>query len=197
MEVLTDLIDEAFVWRNRSRFEDRFSGGDSRQVHRLHQAIGSSNTDLAAIFNAQTAGHLAHAQSLFRTDPQGKNLLTDNLVLKLARPYLGSVVLVVGTTFDMQNPAEGRDAMLMTQRVHCIHSFPECGVNMAIAFFRMRFSSSSWALRFWSASICWGVTTVSSSVLVQRIDGYNNRKHWTKHRRLLEVRGESCFICGE
>ncbi len=30
----------------------------------------------------------------------------------------------------------------------------ECGVNMAIAFFSMRFSSSSWALRFCNSLIC-------------------------------------------
>ena len=39
--------------------------------------------------------------------------------------------------------------MFKPQGMNSIQSLFECGVNMAIAFFRMRFSSSSWALRFW------------------------------------------------
>ena len=46
-----------------------------------------------------------------------------------------------------------------------IESLFECGVNMAIAFFRIRFSSSSWALRLCRSLICLAVIISPSTVL--------------------------------
>lgn len=40
----------------------------------------------------------------------------------------------------------------------------ECGVNIAMAFFNIKFSSSNWAFLFCSALICRAVKTVSSSI---------------------------------
>ena len=57
-------------------------------------------------------------------------------------------MLVVSTPVDIQDTAESFDTMLKTQFMNGVQSLFECGVNMAIAFFRIRFSSSSWALRF-------------------------------------------------
>ena len=57
-------------------------------------------------------------------------------------------MLVVSTPVDIQNTAESFNIMLKTQFMNGIQSLFECGVNMAIAFFKIRFSSSSWALRF-------------------------------------------------
>ena len=57
-------------------------------------------------------------------------------------------MLVVGATVDFKYPAEDGDGMLAGQGVDDFQSLSECGVKIAIAFFRMRFSSSSSALRF-------------------------------------------------
>ena len=57
-------------------------------------------------------------------------------------------VLVVGAAVDLQNPAEDGDGMLAGQGVNGLQSLSECGVKIAIAFFKMRFSSSSSAFRF-------------------------------------------------
>lgn len=57
-------------------------------------------------------------------------------------------MLVVGATVDFKYPAEDGDGMLAGQGVDGFQSLSECGVKIAIAFFRMRFSSSSSALRF-------------------------------------------------
>ncbi len=55
--------------------------------------------------------------------------------------------------------------MLETELMYGIQSLFECGVKMAIAFFRMRFSSSNWALRSWSSLTCFAVRTSPSSRL--------------------------------
>ena len=57
-------------------------------------------------------------------------------------------VFVVGASVDMQNPAQGFYIMLEAEFMYSVQSLAECGVKMAIAFFNIRFSSSSWALRF-------------------------------------------------
>ena len=73
-------------------------------------------------------------------------------------------MLVIGAAVDIQHPAEDGDGMLATENVDGGQSLSECGVKIAIAFFKMRFSSSSSAFRFWSALICWAESTVSSSI---------------------------------
>jgi len=56
-------------------------------------------------------------------------------------------MLVICAAIDIKYTAQGFQIMLETQLVDGIQSLSECGVNMAIAFFKMRFSSSSLALR--------------------------------------------------
>ena len=63
-------------------------------------------------------------------------------------------VLVIGAAIDIQHPTEDGDGMLAGESVDGVQSLSECGVKIAIAFFKMRFSSSSSAFRFWSALIC-------------------------------------------
>lgn len=60
-------------------------------------------------------------------------------------------MFVIRTPVYSKDPAQSLDVMLRPELVDSIQSLFECGVNMAITFFRMRFSSSSWALRFWSS----------------------------------------------
>ncbi len=73
-------------------------------------------------------------------------------------------MFVVGAPVDVQHPAEGFDVMQETQVMYGGQSLFECGVKMAIAFFKMRFSSSNCALRFWSSLTCFAVRTLPSSI---------------------------------
>ena len=52
-------------------------------------------------------------------------------------------MLVIGTAVDAKDAAEDIDVMFKPQGMNSIQSLFECGVKMAIAFFSMRFSSSS------------------------------------------------------
>ncbi len=52
-------------------------------------------------------------------------------------------MFVVGTPVDVKDTAESFDVMLETQLMYGGQSLFECGVKMAIAFFKMRFSSSN------------------------------------------------------
>ena len=72
-------------------------------------------------------------------------------------------MLVVGAAVDPKHPTQDGDGVLAGQGLNGIQSLSECGVKIAIAFFKMRFSSSSSALRFCSALICWAERIVSSS----------------------------------
>ncbi len=75
-------------------------------------------------------------------------------------------MLVIGAAVDAKDTAEDIDVMLKPQGMNRIQSLFECGVNMAIAFFSIKFSSSRMALRFCSSLICLAVITVSSSILI-------------------------------
>lgn len=52
-------------------------------------------------------------------------------------------MLVISTAVDAKDTAEDLDVMLKPQCVDSIQSLFKCGVNMAIAFFSIWFSSSS------------------------------------------------------
>ena len=52
-------------------------------------------------------------------------------------------MLIVRASIDTQHPAQGFNGVLEAKNVDSVQSLFECGVNMAIAFFKMRFSSSS------------------------------------------------------
>ena len=52
-------------------------------------------------------------------------------------------MLVIGAAIDAKDTAEDLDMMLKPKCMNSIQSLFECGVNMAIAFFNIRFSSSS------------------------------------------------------
>ncbi len=71
-------------------------------------------------------------------------------------------MLVIIAAIDAKNTAEDLDVMLKPQCVDGIQPLFECGVNMAIAFFKIKFSSSRMTLRFCSSLIFLAVMTVSS-----------------------------------
>ena len=75
-------------------------------------------------------------------------------------------MLVIGAAADGKDTAEDIDVVLKPQEMDGIQPLFECAVNMAIAFFNMRFSSSRTALRICSSLICLAVMTVSSSILI-------------------------------
>ena len=52
-------------------------------------------------------------------------------------------MFVVSTSVNLKDTAESLNVMLETQFMRGSQSLAECGVKMAIAFFKMRFSSSS------------------------------------------------------
>ena len=57
--------------------------------------------------------------------------------------FYSRIVFVIGTSVYFKYTTKGIYAMLEAKYVNSIQSFFECGVNMAIAFFKIRFSSSS------------------------------------------------------
>lgn len=57
-------------------------------------------------------------------------------------------MLAIGTAVDAKDAAEDIDVMLKPQGMNSIQPLLERGVNIAIAFFNIKFSSSRMALRF-------------------------------------------------
>ena len=96
----------------------------------------------------KTEGHLFNAQPFVSLDVDLQDPLADLHVFLLPPGGLPPPVLVIGAAVDPQHPAEDGDGMLAGQGVDGFQSLSECGVNIAIAFFKMRFSSSNSALRF-------------------------------------------------
>ena len=96
----------------------------------------------------KTEGHLFYTQPFVGLGIYLQNPLSNLCVFLLPAGGLTPLVLVAGTAVDLQYPAEDGDGMLAGQGVNGVQSLSECGVKIAIAFFKMRFSSSSSALRF-------------------------------------------------
>ena len=63
-------------------------------------------------------------------------------------------MFVVRATVNAEYLAKKIEPVLKAKLVNGGQSLFECGVKIAIAFFKMRFSSSSIALRFCSSLIC-------------------------------------------
>ena len=94
---------------------------------------------------------------------------------------------VVCTAVHTKNSAKGGNRMLIGKGFHSNQSLSECGVNIAMAFFNIRFSSSSKALRFCRSLICCAVMMVSSSILT-------SEKSFTHLERALEDTPYSAWI---
>ena len=61
---------------------------------------------------------------------------------------------VIGAAVDIQHPAEDGEGMLARESIDSGQSLSEYSVKIAIAFLKIRFSSSNSAFFFWSALIC-------------------------------------------
>ena len=113
------------------------------QIHFPHQTVHSSDTDAYAIITLKNISCLVSAEPFVVISIYMKDKLTYLLILRCPRRRGGMEMLVVSTPVDIQDTAESFDTMLKTQFMNGVQSLFECGVNMAIAFFRIRFSSSS------------------------------------------------------
>ena len=68
---------------------------------------------------------------------------SDMLVFYYSGGLNRAEMLVIGTPVNIKYAALCFDFMLKTKFMYSIQTLFECGVNMAIAFFNMRFSSSN------------------------------------------------------
>ena len=141
----------------------RFHGTHFGEIHLFHQPVHSTFTDGYAIFPRKTEFHFAGAQTLVRLGVDLQYPAFQQLVFLLPGRGLTAEMFVIGTAVDTEHPAQNGDPVLSGKRLNGAQSLPECGVKIAMAFFKMRFSSSSSALRRCSALTCWAVRTVSSS----------------------------------
>ena len=69
-------------------------------------------------------------------------------VFQGSRGFFLAETLVICASVHFQNAAKRLNFMLKPERMYGVQPLSECGVNMAIAFFNIRFSSSKSALRF-------------------------------------------------
>lgn len=115
----------------------------------VHQTVHSTYTDVNAIVTAEKVLNFVSAEPhiVFGTDLQYVGL--NGLVFGNARRNgFGAETFVVRATINAKYLTEKIEPMLKTKLMNGGQSLPECGVKIAIAFFKMRFSSSSIALRF-------------------------------------------------
>ena len=142
-KILTDagihFVCCCFWWLNGAHFG---------QPHLFHQPVHPTFADGNAMLPRKTESHLFDAQPFVGFSVKFQNPLPNLLILLLPAGGLTPQVLVVGAAVDPKHPAEDGDRMLARQGLNGLQSLSECGVKIAIAFFRMRFSSSSSALRF-------------------------------------------------
>lgn len=118
------------------------------QLHGFHQAVHSADTDMDAIITGKNMSDFVSADPLAVVRVDAEDEPPDLLVLDSSCSRSRMKMFVVGAAVYVQDTAQGFDGVLTTEPVDRIQSLLECGVNMAIAFFKIRFSSSSWALRF-------------------------------------------------
>lgn len=126
----------------------RLYGTHFGQLHLFHQPIHPTFADVYAMLPRKTKGHLPDAQPFVGSGVKFQDSLPNLQILLFSVRGLPPQMLVIGAAVDPEHAAEDGDAMLAGQCVDGAYSLSECGVKIAMAFFKMRFSSSSSALRF-------------------------------------------------
>ena len=126
----------------------RLHGTHLGQFHLFHQLVHPTFADVYAMLPRKTESHLPDAQPLVGSGVDLQDPPADLQILLLSVRGLPPQVLIIGAAVDPEHTAEDGDGMLAGQGVDGAYSLSECGVKIAIAFFRMIFSSSSSALRF-------------------------------------------------
>lgn len=134
------------------------------QIHTFHKAINPLRTYIYAIFTGKAIFYLVSSEAFFWSCIKLGNTTSNPTVFKLSFRGLVMKKFVICASVDTKNTAKRCNSVFWWQQLYGIQSLPEFGVNIAMAFFSIRFSSSSWALRFWSSFICLAVKTVSSSI---------------------------------
>ena len=96
----------------------------------MHKATNSARPDVDAIFTFEHTGHFFHAEPLFKITVHTENVRFQNFVFFGTIRLAGRKMFVVSAAVYSETSAQSFNFVLT-------------GVNMAIAFFNMRFSSSS------------------------------------------------------
>lgn len=165
IEILRKMIDANALGFSRFCGFERLFGAHLGQIHGFQQTVHSSVADVDAIFSEKTKLELVYAEPLVRTGVKLDDPLLNLAIKKLTFRRFMIQKLVIRASVHPQNSAKRRDFVLAGQRFNGVQSLSECGVKIAMAFFSMRFSSSSWAFLFCRALICSAVMTVLSSIL--------------------------------
>ena len=135
------LTDASILFTNRCF--GRLNGAHFGQPHLFHQPVHPTFADGNAMLPRKTEGHLLYTQPFVRSGVDLQDPLSDLHVLLLPAGGLTPQMLVVAAAVDLEHPAEDGDGMLAGQGIDGAQSLSECGVKIASAFFRIRFSSSN------------------------------------------------------
>ena len=127
-----------FHWCCRAHF---------RKIHLFHQPVHSTFADGYAILLRKTEFHFPRAKAFIRIRIEFQNLLPKQLIFLLSVSRLTVTVLVVGAPVYIKDPAKGWrcDADWKESGRHFVSVC--VGREACNGFFKMRFSSSSSALR--------------------------------------------------
>ena len=128
-----------FWWRAIARL----ICGHFRKFHIFHHEVHSSDADEYAIITLEDIRNLVSAEALVAVSINMQNDTSYTLVFYCSGSLNRVKMLVIGTSVNVKYAAQCFDFMLKTKLVYSIQTLFECGVNMAIAFFNMRFSSSN------------------------------------------------------
>lgn len=96
-----------------------------------------------AIFTGETKVQLVNAEAFIRFGVQFDNPLLNVLIFEFTLRRLTVQKLVVSASVDPKNSAQSGYFVLAGQSLNSSQSLSECGLKIAMAFFNMRFSSSS------------------------------------------------------
>lgn len=132
----------------------RLAGGHFGKFHAAHQPVHSANADADAIIAPEDVRNLVCPKTFVIVRIDLKNDSLNVLVLLNSGGKILAEMLVISAPVYIEYTAKRFNVMLKPQLMNCIQPFSECGVKMAIAFFNIRFSSSSWAIRFCISLIC-------------------------------------------
>ena len=138
------------------------------QIHALHKTINFLSTYIYAIFTFETFFHLVSSEALLGSCIQFNNTSAYPAVFNFSFWRLMMKKFVICASVDMKNTAKRCYCVFWWHQLNGIQSLSEWGVNIAMAFFSIRFSSSSCAFLFWSSFICLAVKTVSSSIFTSK-----------------------------
>ena len=141
-EILFQMIGTFTVFSTFSRMKGLF-GGRFWKSHAAHQPVHSPDADVNAIITLKNVSNLVCSETFIIVRIDLKDDAFDVLVFFDSGSKVFAEVLIISASVDFQDTAESLDVVLKAELMDSVQSLSECGVKMAIAFFKMRFSSSS------------------------------------------------------